>query len=401
MSVADSTPATPRCKPAKPYTEFPLFAHASGQWCKKVCGRFVYFGPWDDPDAALAKYLAEKDALHAGRKPRPEAGAVTLKDACNAFLNHKQTLLDAGWLSSLTWLKYKEVTDLLIARLGKTPLVGDLGPDDFAAIHRWMTTRWGALRVRDFIQHIRSVFKHALESELIEKPVRFGPGFARPSRKTMRLERAARGTKMFEAEEIRRMLDAAGQPLKTMLLLGVNGALGNSDIGKLPLSALDLNGGWVNYPRPKTGIPRRAFLWPETIQAVKEVIAQRPEPKDPADAELLFITKYGGNWSKEGASRSLTHEMRKLLDKLGIDGHRNFYCLRHTHETVGGETKDQGAVDHILGHAPDDMAIGYRERISDARLKAVAAFVHTWLFAESSEETPAGDEPRILKIESA
>jgi integrase len=261
----------------------------------------------------LNKYLEQKDALHAGKRPRPDTEGSTVKDALNAFLNHKQALLDACELSRLTWLKYKEVTDLLIARLGKTRLVGDIGPDDFAAIRRWMTRRWGTLRVRDFIQHIRSVFKHALASELIDKPVRFGPGFARPSKKTMRLERAARGPKMFEAEEIRRMLAAAGRPLKAMLLLGVNAALGNSDIGKLTLSALDLDGGWVNYPRPKTGVSR-AFLWDETIQAIKEVIAQRPEPRNPTDAGLLFITKYGGNWSKEGASRSLTHEMRKLLD---------------------------------------------------------------------------------------
>ena len=59
---------------------------------------------------------------------------------------------------------------------------------------------------------------------------------------------------------------------------------------------------------------------------------------------------------------------------------RNFYALRHGLETVGGESKDQVAVDAIMGHADSSMASVYRERISDERLRAVTDVVHRWLF---------------------
>jgi integrase len=393
---ADRTGATPRLtpaltpapnKPAKPYPDFPLFPHATKRWAKKIRGQLVYFGPWDDPDGALAKYLDQKDALHAGRTPRAPADALTVKDIANAFLNHKQALMEAGELSPLTWGKYMQVSDFVVAQLGKRRLVSDVGQTDFAKLRATMARRWGPLRVRDFIQHIRSVFKHAFDSGLIDTPTRFGPGFARPSKKTMRLERAKKGLRMFEAAELRRILDAAGHPLKAMILLGVNAGFGNADCGTLPLAALDVDGGWVNYHRPKTGIDRRCPLWPETIAALREAMGRRPKPKLAAHAGLVFVTARLGSWHKETEDSPISKEMRKLLTAVGINGHRNFYALRHTLETIGGEAKDQVALDFIMGHAREDMATVYRERISDERLQAVTNCVRRWLF--SSAETPA------------
>src|SRR3989440_12572184 len=96
MSENHSIPPPAGSKPSKPYPEFPLTAHPAGYWCKKTRGKMHYFGPWSDPDGALKKYLEQRDALHAGRKPRPDPEAPTVKGLVNAFLNHKQALLDAG-----------------------------------------------------------------------------------------------------------------------------------------------------------------------------------------------------------------------------------------------------------------------------------------------------------------
>lgn len=86
-----------------PYPEFPLTAHPAGVWCKKIRGQLHYFGSWSEPDATLKKYNGEKDALHAGRKPRESAKGFTVRDLANAFLNHKQSLVDGGELAPRTF----------------------------------------------------------------------------------------------------------------------------------------------------------------------------------------------------------------------------------------------------------------------------------------------------------
>jgi integrase len=381
-------------RPAKPYPDFPLFPHATGRWAKKIRGRLHYFGPWADADAALRKYLDQRDDLHAGRTPRVAGDGLTVRDLLNRFLTTKQHLLDSGEITARTFSDYHGTCKRIGDAFGLTRRVDDLAADDFERLRAELAKTWGPVALGNQVQRVRTVFKYAFEAGLIATPVRYGPAFKRPSRKVLRKLRAKKGPRMFEAADLRRMIDTAGVQLRAMILLGVNCGFGNADVGTLPLSALNLDGGWASYPRPKTGVVRRCPLWPETVAAVHAALAKRPAPKAEAEAGLVFITKRGGRWAKTTEDSPVSKETAKLLKGLGL--HReglNFYALRHTFETIGGESRDQVAVDHIMGHARDDMASVYRERVSDERLKAVTDHVRSWLFPPK----PAGTNKRPQK----
>src|SRR5262249_22961202 len=147
-------------------------------------------GLWSDPDGALKKYLEQKDALHAGRKPREPADGTTVKELANHFLNFKRRRADAHEITERTWQEYKDTCDRIVATFGKGRLVSDLAPEDFSRLRERIAKRWGPIRLGNEIQRVRSVFKYGLGVKLLDRPAAFGPEFTRPSKKTLRLERA-------------------------------------------------------------------------------------------------------------------------------------------------------------------------------------------------------------------
>jgi integrase len=393
MSDSNSTPsAAPNksAKPAKPYPDFPLTAHPAGSWCKKIRGKIHYFGPWDDPDGSLENYLRKKDDLHAGRTPRPDTSAVTVKDACNAFLNVKQDAVNSGELSVRMFRDYKDACAEVVVAFGKSRLVSDLRPGDFEVLRKRLAAKWGPYRLSKAVQCIRTLLKYAFDSEILDKPVRFGE-FKRPAKKVLRLHRAKQGAKLFSAAEVRRLIDAAGPSMRAMILLAINAGFGPADCGALPVSGIDFDNAVLDFPRPKTGILRRCPLWPETVSALREVLAKRPEPKHEADGDLLFLTKFGTSWNKDTNDSPISKEMTKLLKQLRLAGRkgRNFYSLRHVHRTISDEAKDQPAADFIMGHESSHMSTIYREGISDERLRAVVGHVRGWLFPSTTFATAA------------
>ncbi len=346
--------------------------------------------PDDGWQEALALYKAQADDLHAGRKPRVKkvGEGLMLAELCNRFLTAKLRQRGAGEITTRTFDEYRATTDLLVAQFGKDRLVDDLASDDFEALRDTMSQRWGPVRLGNEVGKVRTIFKYGYEAGLIDKPVRYGPQFKKPSASVLRRHRAKNGERMLEADELRRLLDAAPVQLKAMILLGVNCGFNNKDCADLPLTALDLDGGWCNFPRPKTGIARRCPLWAETVAALRAAIDARPEPRTDDAEPLVFVTTRGRPWIVRGQANPVSVTARDAMKTVGI--HRDgigFATLRHVFRKVADGLRDQVAVSHIMGHADPSMGAVYRERIDDSRLETVSNHVRKWLLAEKGGHT--------------
>lgn len=372
---------TKKEKPKKPYADFPLFAHAAGQWAKKIRGRLHYFGVWADWRGALGRYLDQRDFLYADREP-PVASA-TLADLLNSFRRCKVNARELGELSERSFGEYQAVWDTIAETLGEGCRLAMIGPDELSRLRRKLVRRAdrklrSPTSQKRLLAMARMVFRYANEEfePPLERKIRYRGPLQLPSAKAVRLARSEVGERLFTAEEIRSLIAAAKPQMKAMIYLGINAGFGNKDCAVLPIDQVDLANSEHTYWRSKTGIARRCPLWPETAAALYAVIKKRTEG-------TVFVTKYGRPWEGAGTACPISAEFRKLAAKVGIyrKGVTTFYSLRRTFETIGASTGDQVAVDYIMGHAPatNDMAAVYRQTTFDSQLQRVTDHVQDWL----------------------
>lgn len=370
-------------KPNKPYPAFPLTAHPSGQWCKKIRGKVHYFGT--DAYAALEKYNQEANFLHAGQEP--PATATTVRDILNPFILDRQ----AGEIKRTTYDAYKAVCDKIAAVLGVARPVEAIDAPTLAKLREALGKGKSGgpispLSLRKHLTMARSVFKYA--DEELDVRIRYKRQLKAPKARTIRQHRNERGEVMFTADEINKLIAAAAPQMRAMIYLGINCGFGNEDCGTLPIDAVDLFSGFHNYWRPKTQYQRRCPLWSETQAALAEVIGERMEGP-------VFITKYGNPWWTADKRESISAEFKKLTEATGVyrKGVTTFYTLRRTFETVADTARvNSHVVRHLMGWVddPNDMAAIYRQRIEDDQLREVTDHVRQWLIGSVGAAAIAG-----------
>jgi hypothetical protein len=146
---------TPFKKTQKNDPGFPLTKHrGSGQWCKKLPrrhgGRTIYFGPIEDPDAALGKYLDEWPEWQAGRNPREKLSGVTLETLCNQFLEEKAGKVTTGEMTPRTHSDYTRTCQTLCDHVGKTRSAESLTDETFKSIRVRFATKEDGKLIRQF-----------------------------------------------------------------------------------------------------------------------------------------------------------------------------------------------------------------------------------------------------------
>lgn len=406
----------PRSKPKKPHPKFPLTAHRNGQWCKKIRGKIHFFGVWSDPDAALDNYHRNAAALHAGQSiVVAREDEFTLKELGNEYLAYQMERVNGGQIG-LRWFEdCRRVVRHFVKALGTTRDPASLTPTDFQRYRKVLTTKGltgkrplGVYGMTRTITVVRNLFKWAVDTGMLEQQPRWGTGFAKPSAAEVRRSKAERerehGKRVFAAEQVHALINCAEGELKAAILLGINGGFGNTDCAALPIAALDLDDALIDFERPKTAVRRVVPLWPETIAALRSVLAaERAEPRDERSAKLVLRTEQGRPLVRQRVKRmdddsikAVTYIDRlgdwfdQLLDELALKRRGiGFYTLRHTFRTWADEAGDQHAIMRIMGHAIPGMSGVYIEDISLERLRRVAEHVRQKIWAEGNTAKPA------------
>lgn len=249
-----------RQKPSKPYPDFPLYAHANGQWAKKIKGRTRFFGAWSDWRTALKLFENTKDK---------DPTAFDLGDLFNLFLDHKKKQATNGEISMDTWKEYRRACKRAADILGRSLPVDEIRGRHFVALRDELADQIpNPNTLRNVLVKLRRVFEWAYQAEHVDRPLRYKDALKRPAIAKVRIARAKSPKKLYSQVEVTQLIAAADLWMKAAVLMGINGGLGCRDLCEMRWE--HVHGRWLRMPRDKTGVDRTMWLWEETVNALPE-----------------------------------------------------------------------------------------------------------------------------------
>ena len=244
----------------------PLFLHRNGQWAKKVRGKLHYFGT--DLDEALIFWSDNKDHILAGKQVRKShSDRPTLAQIANLYNAHCCVRVSDGTMAERSVRDTVKSIQRFLDIVGSSTCPEDLTPLDFATVKnkfsepipRTTEIRGGVkgrtvekrspITVAGDVRRVRAFLNWAVDTELIA-PVRWGgKSFQAITAKQSRVAKKPR--QLIKPKQLRKMIESASVGFKPILLLGINGAMGASDIANMTLATLPKLSGSVCQEAPK------------------------------------------------------------------------------------------------------------------------------------------------------
>jgi integrase len=362
-----------------------LTKRKDGMYCKYIDGKMHYFGEVGCTEADATKELLDFLRFRANGVPQPEAREdVPLHEIANRFLADAR-----GRVQPATYADYKAALKSFAEILGRDVLNSQLTAAQFHTVRVAWSKRFGAVRLGNQIQSVRTMFQWAVYNLIIDRVPMYGNRFDKPSATERRVEEQAkieeRGHRKFSTDEIDLMLRAAAEPLRTFILLGLNAGMYSVDISDLQWEEIKRDGElWiVDRIRVKTQIPQRFPMWPEV--AIRFAAMARGHGR-------IFSTSHSNAWNnREKHVDSIALVFRRLQKRIGIrrDG-VGFGSLRHTHISAINDHPHRTAAEIVRGHVLTTIVKHYdipaidklksitdlaRERLISPALQAAMAVV--------------------------
>lgn len=341
--------------------KFPLTLHKTGQYCKKIKGKTYYFGK--DKQQALERYLEQASLLHNNQNSgfKKKNAEMTIGSLSKLYLEQQFLKVKAGEITARHHADQQNCLNKFVNSIGKFVKVRDISTLDLQKYKRHVKRSYSAQRLNLNISVMKAMFHWAKKNEILS----FIPNIDIVSRE--KVEHKQRF--IFSSEQIQKILDIADVQMKAMVLLGLNCGFGCMDCAQLKWSDMDFENSRVVLPRGKTGIMRDLPLWPETINAIRNISRK--------DGKLVFYTKHGKpmisekhivteNSEKYSSVNMVTARFARLIKKAGIKVPQGtgFYALRRAAATMAAQSGDPFAVQRLLGHANLQMATRYVQDVS-------------------------------------
>ncbi|HJN07075.1 MAG TPA: hypothetical protein QF564_00165 [Pirellulaceae bacterium] len=163
-------------------------------------------------------------------------------------------------LAARTFADYRATCKSLTAMLGRDATVSKLEPHRFREVIDTIAAKRNVIGTANEVSRIKTMFKCCVLEGLLDGEPKYGPDFRQPKAKSIRAHRARQPAKAFSTTELLATLDECGVHLRAMTLLGVNCGFSNSDCSTMPLDAVNLETGWVDFARAKTAVERHVPL---------------------------------------------------------------------------------------------------------------------------------------------